>query len=77
MSDRISALEAELALARSEEAFLTAKAANAAGQLSNEEYQTTKLALRALRSDYRLNYREPSDGVVVHPAAITGTANLG
>jgi len=68
MSDKIARKEAELALLKAEAAFREKKAA---GKLSPED----KLALRALRQEYRENQRPPVvDGAA--PAAIGAKAEV-
>jgi hypothetical protein len=66
MSSKLEAKRAELALLEAEEAFIEKKAA---GSVTQED----KLELRALRQEYRLNYRSPAaEGAA--PAAISTKA---
>lgn len=59
MSDKIARKEAELALLKAEAEFVAKKKA---GELTNED----RLALRALRAEYRSSVRRPvKDGVSV------------
>jgi hypothetical protein len=68
MSDKIAAAKAALALLEAEEAF---KAKKAAGELTTED----KLALRALREEFRSNTRTPvKDGAA--PAPIGAKAEV-
>jgi len=77
MSDRVAALEAELALAKAEAGFLKAKADNAAGKLSTDKYHKIKLAFHAQRTEYRVDHRGEPGGTAVAPASVKASAVVG
>jgi hypothetical protein len=68
MSDKIAAAKAALAVLEAEEEFRVKKAA---GELTKED----RLALRALREDYRLNVRKAAKNGAA-PAAIGTKAEV-
>lgn len=70
MSERVEALEAELALARAEAAFVEAKQKHSQGKLSEARYRKAKDELRALRQEYREKYRPVLPGA--QPGAVEG-----
>lgn len=68
INDKVAFKEAELALLKAEAEFVEKKQA---GPVSMEE----KLALRALRQEFRLNYRKPVKNGA-QPAAIQAGAKV-
>lgn len=69
MSDKILRKEKELELLKAEAAFAEKKASSAGVSMND------KLALRALRADFRLNYRKATKSGA-QPAAVTAKAKV-
>jgi hypothetical protein len=74
VSSRVEVLEAQLAVAKAEEAYLNAKAKRVAGDLSDKQWAKAKRTVSAARIKQRVTegrkgseqYRIEDDGTVVH-----------
>ena len=75
MTDRVEAIDAEIAALKEARKLAKLEAAFVKKKLDGSLTTADKLALREARFDYRVNHRRPATGAA--PDAIGATANQG